>query len=213
MIGLFGGGVGNQIIEGKTIFLQGMPICQETLHLLPNYCRNAPSAKLSVRELRQMEFGTRRDDKKKEGNQRHLNGPVPERKEGDVATSMIYESETLAPGTCLRFGFIASSVTECEWQALAMALVGFFRCPFLGARSSAGYGEVALPNLCRARREITMGAETGPIVDLERPLATVDSVIDPEDRLQLLAEQIEVKYVEDVRGRKEKIIDILGKVV
>lgn len=214
MVGLFGGGCGNQILEGKLIILQGTPICKETAHLLPGYCRQAPSAGLSMRELRQLEFATRRDDKKKESMQRLMAGPVPERGKDDVATQMKFETETLAPGTCLRFGFSLKAATETEWRTLAMALVGFLRNPFLGGRSAAGYGEVALPNLYRARREITMHANgDSPVVDLERPLATVDSVVDTEDRLDLLAERVEEAYTADVRGRRQEIIDALGRVV
>jgi len=50
-------------------------------------------------------------------------------------------------------------------------------------------------------------------VDLEKPVATVESAIDPEDRLQLVAEQIEGEFLDDVKSRKEEIVRALGKVV
>lgn len=213
MVGLFGGGTGNQIMEGKLIFLQGMPICSETTHVLPNYCRQAPSANLSIRDLRHMEFATRRDDKKREASQRYLDGPVPQRGQDDVATAMIFESETLAPGSCLRFGFIARELFDAERTALLMALVGFFRHPFLGARSSAGYGEVALPSLFRARRQITQDKTRDTIVDMDAPLATVESTIDPEDRLDLIAESVEEQYREAVANNRAEIVAALGRIV
>lgn len=211
MIGLFGGGVGNQIIEGKTIFLQGTPICQETTHLLPRYCREAPSAKLCIRDLRQIEYATRRDDKKKESSQKHIEGPIPERAEGEVATQMKFETETLAPGTCLRFGFICEGVTDSEWRTLCMALIGFLKRPFLGGRAAAGYGEVAIPDLYRAQRRIEFGQD----VDLikEEPLATISSEVNTEDRLAFAMEQIAQDYYHDVTSRKTEIQSALAEVV
>ena len=211
MIGLFGGGVGNQIIEGKTIFLQGTPICQETIHLLPRYCREAPSAKLCIRDLRQIEYATRRDDKKKESSQKHIEGPIPERAEGDVATQMKFETETIAPGTCLRFGFVAEGVTESEWRTLCMALIGFLKRPFLGGRAAAGYGEVAIPDLYRAQRRIEFGQEVE--LDTDQPLATIQSEVNTEDRLAFTMEQIAQEYFLDVSERKEEIQSALAEVV
>jgi len=211
MIGLFGGGVGNQIIEGKLIFLQGMPICADTLHLLPAYCASAPSANLSIRDLRQFEYGTRRDDKKREGNQIYIEGPIAERKDGDVATQMKYETETLAPGTCLRFGFIASKVTAREWSTFLMTLAGFLKKPFLGGRSAVGYGEVAVPTLYRASRQARIAGEVEANTD--DVMATVSSDVDLESRLQLVAEQIEAEYVADVHSRRNEIQAALARVV
>lgn len=212
-VGLFGGGTGNQIIEGKLIILQGTPICRETLHLLPDYCREAPSAALSIRDLRQLEFGTRRDDKKKESNQHLLAGLIKEKGSDDVSTSMIYETETLAPGSCLRFGFRARSLTRREWVTLGMALVGFIRSPFLGGRSAAGYGEIVAPTLYRSNRVVNLLQDTAGIVDLEKSLAEVREEVDKEDRLALVAEQLEAAYTEDVRGRRAEILAALEKVV
>jgi len=213
IIGLFGGGTGNQIIEGKLIILQGTPICRETLHLLPEYCREAPSAGLSIRDLRQMEFGTRRDDKKKESNQHLLAGPAPERGTDDVATSMIYETETLAPGSCLRFGFRARCLTAREWVTFGMALVGFIRSPFLGGRAAAGYGEIVAPQLYRSNRIVNLLQDTSGIIDMEKPLAEVREEVNREERLALVAEQLEQAYVADVRGRRGEILATLERVV
>lgn len=211
MVALFGGGVGNQILEGKLIFLQGTPICKETIGLLPAYCQDAPSANLSIRDLRQIEFGTRRDDKKKESILPMLDGDPPEKKEGDVATQMKYETETLAPGSCLRFGFIANDVTESEWTAFCNILVAWLRKPFLGGRASAGYGEVNVPLLYRAERVARLS--NGSQIDKDSPLATVEDVIHSDGQLSLLADEIESIYASDVDSRRNEIIDALSEVV
>lgn len=212
MIGLFGGGVGNQIMEGKLILLQGMPICIETVHILPRYCRDAPSAGLTIRDLRQIEYATRRDDKKRESSQKYLEELAEERQQGDVATQMKFETETLAPGTCLRFGFVANDVTQPEWRTFCMALLGFLRRPFLGGRSAAGYGEVAVPALYEARRKIEFRQEAVEI-DEEKPLAEVQSEVDPDSKLAVAFEQITDEYRQDIQDRRDEIVSALEEVV
>lgn len=213
MVGLFGGGAGSQIIEGKLTFLQGTPICRETIYLLPAYCQDAPSAGLSIRDLRQLEFGTRRDDKKKEDNRPLLAGESSPRRPDDASTSMIYEAETLAPGACIRFGFRGRSLTGREWAALGLALLGFMASPFLGGRAAAGYGEVTPPVLYRSTRAVHMLQDTAGIIDLQRPLAEVREEVSTEDRLALAAEQLQAVYVADVQARREAILDALRRVV
>lgn len=208
MVGLFGGGVGNQILEGKLIFLQGMPICRETLGILPSYCVAAPSANLSIRDLRQFEFGVRRDDKKRENWQPMLEGPAPAKRDDEAAAQMKYETETLAPGSCLRFGFIGKDLTEAEWRAFLMALIGFLARPFLGGRAAAGYGEVAVPALHPARRLAQIAADVQ--LDTSQALATIETEVDREQQLEVLAGEIESSYVADVATRREEILDSLS---
>lgn len=211
MVGILGGGVGNQIMEGKLCVLQGTPICAETVHLLPSYCREAPTAGVSIRDLRQMEMNTRRDDKKRESMLPFLDGPAPARVEGDVATQQRFEVETLAPGACLRMGFILSDATPAEWTAFLHVFLGWLRKPFLGGRAAAGYGEVHVPALYRAERQARLCAE-GTAVDTTQALATVESVIDSEDQLAIVAEQIEQQFFEDVTRRREEMVAALAEV-
>lgn len=215
MVGVFGGGVGSQILEGKLTVLQLTPICAETVHVLPRYCAEAPSAKLSIRDLRHMEFGTRRDDSKREDAQPHLSSQPSPRGTDEVSTAMIYETETLAPGTCLRFGFSLRGSTPREWTCLAHALLGWLAQPFLGGRSSAGYGEVAAPALWRSRPALTFhqDAREGAILDRTRPLASVETEVDPEERLVMAAQEVQGTYAADVQARRAELIGALGSVV
>lgn len=214
MVGIFGGGVGNQILEGKLKILQLTPICKETTHLLPEYCQQAPSATLSIRDLRHMEFGTRRDDSKRESNQCYLaDAASKERNPDEVSTSMIYESEMLAPGTCLRFGFTLDGVSQREWMTFCHALIGWLKSPFLGGRSSAGYGEVAVPSLYRAKRQLVFHQGASSLVDIKAPLATVDNQVDQADRLDLLPHEISHSYDQDVEQHRQELFDALRSVV
>jgi hypothetical protein len=216
MVGVFGGGVGSQILEGKLYVLNMTPICRETTHLLPDYCKAAPSATLSVRDLRHLEFGTRRDDSKSERAREYLQGadPLDEGKEKDgVPTAMIYENETLAPGSCLRFGFRLKGSTQKEWTCLAMALLGWMSEPFLGGRSAAGYGEVAAPVLYPAVRKLSFRGESSDVSLASEALARIDSEVDTQSRLELLAEGILGEYSLDVEGRRSEILDALARVV
>lgn len=210
MVGLFGGGVGNQIMEGKINFIQGTPICRETLHVLPDYCHEAPSANLSIRDLRQFEFGTRRDDKKKESQQSLLEDDwESEVKDSDVATQMIYETETLAMGTCLRFGFTGTQLTTREWLAMASAVVGFMRRPYLGARASAGYGEVSVPGLYAAKRKVITGEADSDRADL---LCASAMEIDRESPFSAVADQVESEYLADVAANQDRILNVLAEI-
>jgi len=218
MVGVFGGGVGSQILEGKLKVLPMTPICRETVHLLPSYCRQAPSAGLSIRDLRQMDFGTRRDDSKRESAQPYLEGgqeAAAKRSDDEVSTSMIYENEVLIQGTCLRFGFVLEGATDREWLCLGRALAGWLADPYLGGRSSAGYGEVAAPSLFRSRRNLTFhqDAGEGALIDLTRPLASVESEVDLEDRLEIAASGLDAAYRADVQAHREELIQGLRSVV
>lgn len=216
MVGIWGGGVGSQILEGKLTILPMTPICREVLHLLPAYCRDAPTASASIRDLRHMEFGTRRDDAKLEKNQRYLADPAASvsRSPDGVSTSMIYENETLIAGTCMRFGFRLRGATEREWTCFASALIGWLAEPYLGARSAAGYGEVAAPTLYRGtqRLDFHQRPDEGSIVDLTQPLATVESHVDTSERLEMAADAITEAYRVDVQARRTELIQALGSI-
>lgn len=76
IVGLFGGSIGDQIIEGKLQIGKIMPICAETWHLIPDAARDAAGgqyADLTIGHFLQVESYTRRDDKKQENMRRLMN--------------------------------------------------------------------------------------------------------------------------------------------
>jgi len=182
LVALFGGAMGNQIMPGKCKIGKGIPICRETMHIVPERFVNG-SEVLSIWDLCQEEAYTRRDDEKNE-NLRQLLAPsvrglledkarAEREKAGsgdDVAKEtgqkqqMRYYVETIAAGTELFWDITLDDVTDVEFEAFAVTLAEFGRAPFIGGKSGVGHGKVAIrfdkwieinPRLAPAGKEIS----------------------------------------------------------
>jgi len=162
LVGLFGGAVGNQIINGKLKIGKMLPICEETRHLLPGWCveGNVPS----VYEYIQEESFTRKDDEKHEklreliapgvrqlievkaGEKRLLRGAVGEKPDSEVGEhqQMRYEVETLGAGTRFFWEVALEDVTDVEYDAFWMTMAQFARHPYIGGKSGTGHGKVSI---------------------------------------------------------------------
>lgn len=160
LVGLFGGAVGNMIIPGKIKVDKMIPICRETLHLLPEeyHLANTPS----IWDCTQEEMYTRKDDEKNENlrallappvrglldveaaGKRKLPASAPQEEATGSKQQMMYYVETLAAGTSFAWSVILSDVTDAELEAFVIALSEFSRAPFVGAKSNVGLGKVAL---------------------------------------------------------------------
>jgi len=183
LVALFGGAMGNQIMPGKAKIGKAIPICAETLHLLPSWCVEEGEEIESIWEMCQEEAYTRRDDEKNESlrqliapETRHLleTAAAEKRKkrgtDEDVAGStgqaqqMRYYVETLAAGTQLFWDITLDDVTDLEFEAFAVALAEFGRSPYIGGKSGVGHGKVEIrfdkwieinPRLAMDGRELT----------------------------------------------------------
>jgi len=162
LVALFGGAMGNQIMPGKAKIGKAIPICAETLHLLPEWCTDGLKIE-SIWELCQEEAYTRRDDEKNE-QLRQLVAPetrallediaakkrAKRRTEDDVAgptgqkQQMRYYVETLAAGTRLFWDITLDDVTDLEFEAFAVTLAEFGRLPYIGGKSGVGHGKVSI---------------------------------------------------------------------
>lgn len=156
LIGIFGGALGNQILPGKIRVGKAIPICSETAHLLPERFRE--QANQTVWAFLQEEMYTRKDDAKNENYRPLLN--EAERKLLDVRNEpkpkneiqtdtgqhqqMMYYVETFAAGTPFYWRITLDDVTEIELEAFLTTLVEFSRVPYVGGKSAAGLGEVAV---------------------------------------------------------------------
>lgn len=156
LIGIFGGALGNQILPGKIRVGKAIPICSETAHLLPERFRE--QAKQTVWAFLQEEMYTRKDDAKNENYRPLLTGD--ERKLLDIKNEpkakneiqtdtgqhqqMMYYVETFAAGTPFYWRITLDDVTEIELEAFLTTLVEFSKVPFVGGKSAAGLGEVAV---------------------------------------------------------------------
>jgi len=162
LVSIFGGAMGNQIMPGKVKIGKGIPICEETSHLIPSKFINGNEMK-SIWEMVQEEAYTRRDDEKNE-NLRQLIAPEvrglleakakdQREKSGtkdDIAgetgqkQQMRYYIETLAAGTELFWEITLDDVTNIEFDAFLITLAEFSKMPYIGGKSNVGHGKVSI---------------------------------------------------------------------
>jgi CRISPR type IV-associated protein Csf2 len=158
---VFGGAVAGsgRILNGKAKIGKAIPVCRESLHLLP--ARFHSDSARSIWDYTQEEMYTRKDDEKSE-KLRPVIAPAvralldharaekearpPNQAQEDTGThqQMRYFVETLAAGTPLYWRIVLEDVTDLEWEAFMMAMVEFSRLPYVGGKSAVGLGEVAL---------------------------------------------------------------------
>lgn len=160
LVGLFGGAMGNQIMPGKLIVDKAIPICRETIHLLP--AQYAEDGLPSIWEYLQEEMYTRKDDEKDEHKRALIDESVRGLLEAEARSKrnapslpvvvettgqsqqMMYYVETLAAGTRFYWSVILNDVTDVEFDAFATTLVQFSRRPYVGAKSAVGLGKVSI---------------------------------------------------------------------
>ena len=205
LVAIFGGAMGNQIMPGKVKIGKAIPICRETIHLLPDWCTDDISIE-SIWEMCQQEAYTRRDDEKSEDLCQLISPPVralledkaraKRQKRGtedDVAgptgqkQQMRYYVETLAAGTRLFCDIILDYVTELEFEAFAVTLAEFGRFPYIGGKSGVGHGKVAIrfdnwleinPRIAPTGREITLPLGSRYKTHLEEQGPAIRELID-----------------------------------
>jgi len=125
---LLGCSIGNQILSGRLIVGHAVPISRETAGMM---VPATDAALLPIRELTGNEFITRRDE-------------VREREEDEAAVQMKVEFEVLLPGVQLFHYFqLEDDDALCE-ATLARAITLWKSSPYIGGRSSSGFGEMHL---------------------------------------------------------------------
>lgn len=160
LVGIFGGAMGNQIMPGKLKVDKMIPICRETVHLLPDSV--IPERPESIWEYLQEEMYTRKDDEKDENKRMLIDSQVrylleSEAREKRQKTEqpavqentgqnqqMMYYVETMAAGIQLYWSVVLTDVTDIEFDAFVTCLVEFSRQPYIGAKSNVGLGKVAI---------------------------------------------------------------------
>lgn len=192
LVSLFGGALGTQILPGKLKMGKMIPICIETAHLLP--AEVAPLAQSSVWDMLQQEAYTRKDDAKNENIRHLLHDPSDQQQALLAATEseakpqqMRYYVETIAAGTRLYWDMILCDVTELEFDAFAVTLAEFGRMPFIGGRSAAGHGKIAInftewmvvdPRKFEAAQKLDMPLGTAYIHHLETHAAEIRKMVE-----------------------------------
>jgi hypothetical protein len=152
LIGLFGGAIGNAIMPGKLKIGKLMPICKETLHLLPEKYQNEEAE--SIWDYCQTEMYTRRDDEKND----KVRGMIDENvralltggtakvdiTKSSTAQQMMYRNESLAAGTQFYWKVTLEDASDIEFEAFVNTLIVFSKAPYLGGRSAVGHGEISI---------------------------------------------------------------------
>lgn len=190
LISVFGGAVGNQILPGKLKVCKAVPICAETVHLLPaRFRREDPP---SVWDFLQQEMYTRKDDERDEKLRTVIEGRALRRLEdkGDLSVlpethlaerqgeagrrpqQMMYYVETFAAGTPFHWKLVLEDLEPVEYDAFMTTLAEFSRMPYVGGKSAVGLGEVAV-NFDRWFR-IDSRLEGGT-TEISRPVGTAYS--------------------------------------
>lgn len=161
LVAVFGGAMGNQIMQGCCKIGKAIPICKETAHIIPK--RFVTGNEVSIWDMLQSEAYTRRDDEKNE-RLRQLIAPevrglleaeagIKRAKRGtseDVETGtgqhqqMRYYVETFSPGTRFFWDVVLDDVTDVEFEAFCVTLAEFGRHPYIGGKSNVGHGKVSI---------------------------------------------------------------------
>lgn len=151
MIGLFGGGVGNQIMPGKLRVSSSYPVCREAMPVLPEEL-HASALAVSYRQMTMEKSFTRMDDSKNDKLTDALisaiDAPLLEgngkgkKKEGEASTQMRMTSELLIPGVTLHHEIDCIDVALVELGALVSALHSFAASPYIGGQCNRGHGRV-----------------------------------------------------------------------
>lgn len=167
-LSVFGGGVGNMLLPGKLSVGEGLPVCKELAHVIPDTCPG--NRNLSWKQMTTEVSYTRKDDAKdellrpylydpstpqleapKQGQMALLTDgeePEPEAKkqekkaEKDRPQQMRYTIEVLCRGAVLWQETTFQDMTEIELGALVAAIAEWSKAPFLGGQARIGMGKV-----------------------------------------------------------------------
>lgn len=180
LVSLFGGAMGNQIMPGKAKIGKMIPICAETVHLLPE--RFLDPEPESIWEMLQEESYTRSDDEKNEqlrqlirpktrkiledkaAAEQERRGTSQDVRGDEQKQQMRYHVETIAAGTEMFWDITLDDVSDLEFEAFCAALASFARFPYIGGKSGVGHGKVAVefdewteinPRIAPAGKEIS----------------------------------------------------------
>ena len=152
LLSVFGGGVGNQIMEGKLRVSNGYPIVNEAIPVLPELWHNQ-ARKIPVAAITFDKSFSRMDDSKKESMQKYMpcleQGLLESEKRktktgNDVADQMRMTSELWVPGTQIYQEIDILNASEVEMGALVSAMHWWSQSPHIGGQANKGHGKVNL---------------------------------------------------------------------
>lgn len=133
-ISLFGGGLGDMIMQGKILTGNLYPLCEETEKML-----DENSGGVSWRSLIDEIEMTRMDNTKDEKLEKYIEDVEAENK-AKASTQMRYSVQYMAVGTEFVQDVMLIDCDELEYGAFYAALVEWFKKPVLGGMSAKGFG-------------------------------------------------------------------------
>ncbi|KQQ90969.1 hypothetical protein [Aureimonas sp. Leaf324] len=211
IVSLLGGGVGNQILEGKARFGSAYPLCRQAMPVLPSHT-HAIAEGIDYADLTMMKEYSRRDDAKISSIAAYLpqdegadEGAKKRRADPDgVADQMRIRAEFVSPGTTLHSWIVLQDVSDVEIGCLVSGLHCFSRSPHIGGKAASGHG---LVDLSYTMKDL----DTGEVVDFL-------SVRDGETALMPPAREAKAAYDQHLRtiydnmlaDSSSKIVQLLG---
>jgi len=140
MLSVLGCSIGNVILPGKVDIGKMIPICKETLHLIPEKFHGTEEIK-TIWEYCQVEMNTRRDDTKDENKREFIK---KEYLTDDLrGGQMMYHIETLVPGTRFYWKVCLRDTTDIETGAfLSILQIWANQSSQVGGNGRVGHGRL-----------------------------------------------------------------------
>lgn len=140
MLSVLGCSIGNVILPGKVDIGKMIPICKETLHLIPEKYHGTDEIK-TVWEYCQVEMNTRRDDTKDENKREFIK---EEALTDDLrGGQMMYYTETLVAGTRFYWKVCLRDTTDIETGAFLSILQSWSQqSSQVGGNGRVGHGRL-----------------------------------------------------------------------
>lgn len=210
MIGLFGGGIGNQILPGKLRVGSSYPVCKEAIRLMPDFLKDQ-AQKVSYRQMTMEKSFTRKDDSKHPDLCARLAYDdlllleSSEKKKAEVSTQMRTTCELLISGVTLYHQIDLLGVSDIELGVLVSALHKFSESPHIGGQANKGHGLVSY----FSRVINTKTGEEHDLVKLssDKPPRLSQFAQDAKDAYDTLLREQYDSYIE---SRKSEISGLLG---
>lgn len=140
MISVLGCSVGNVIVPGKVDIGKLIPICKETLHLIPEKFHGKSEIK-TIWEYCQVEMNTRKDDTKDENKREFIKKEALT--EDLRGGQMMYHMETLVAGTRFYWKICLRDTTDIETGAFLSILQSWAaQSSQVGGNGRVGHGKL-----------------------------------------------------------------------
>jgi len=161
-ISLFGGGLGDMILQGKLVAGNLYPLCIETGKML-----GEQSGPISWHSLIEEIELTRMDNTKDDVLEKYIEDSAAETK-AKASTQMRFTVQYMAVGTVFVQDIILTDCTDLEKGAFYAALARWFEKPVLGGMSAKGFGlfDAELEGMRVENSVVSISDEIGALIGL-----------------------------------------------